>query len=102
MKTVWRKERGADDCWGIRLLLSLAVAASLPAFAGKNGFDSDTTTTSGQGNGEKTNDSANPDNNGQTTTTTTTSGPHGQIKSGDTSCNNCSTTTTTDEPGKNR
>jgi hypothetical protein len=85
------------------IVMALAVAGwSAPAFAVKNGFDTDTTTSSGQGNGGNTNDSANPDNNGQTTTTTTTSGPHGQVKQGDADCNNCSTTTTSDLPGKNR
>jgi hypothetical protein len=55
------------------------------------------TSTSTQGNSGRTNDSANPANQGQTTTTS--SGPPGQINQGNTGCNNC--TTVTDGPGRN-
>jgi len=57
-----------------------------------------TTSTSTQGNSGQTNTTANPNNQGQTTTTT--SGPPGQISGGNTSCNNC--TTTTSGPGRNQ
>jgi hypothetical protein len=84
--------------------IALVVGVSYPAFAeGKhNGFDSDTSTTSGQGSGGDFNPNANPDNDGQTTTTTETTGPAGQLKQGETDCNNCETTTTIDLPGNNR
>jgi hypothetical protein len=68
----------------------------------KTGFGSETETSSGQGNTSNTNNNANPDNQGQTTTTTTTEGPKGQLKQGNTDCNNCETETTVDLPGKNR
>jgi hypothetical protein len=81
----------------------LALAAS-PVFAeGKHkGWGEDSTSTSTQGNSGKTNPNANPENEGQTTTTTTTEGPKGQLKQDNFDCNNCSTTTETDLPGKNR
>jgi hypothetical protein len=56
----------------------------------KVGFDRD----SGQGNLDNDNANANEGNEGQTSV----SGPHGQVKQGNTDCNNCSQ----DLPGKNR
>jgi hypothetical protein len=70
--------------------LALAFAMGSPAFAAgkKTGFDTEAT----QGSGGKTNESANPENEGQTII----SGPHGQVKQGKTA------NTTVDLPGKNR
>jgi hypothetical protein len=90
----------------MRYLPILAAAATVALFAAqdpawaqgeKRGFGEDTTNT--QGNSGKTNENANPDNEGQTTTTTT--GPRGQLKQDNTDCNNCETAVT-DRPGKNR
>jgi hypothetical protein len=80
------------------LLIPLAVTVGLffaaqdPAWAQgkKSGFDRE----SGQGAKSKENTNANPNNQGQTTI----EGPHGQIKQGNTDCNNC----TQDLPGRNR
>jgi len=64
----------------------LTMASQAPAWAGHASVE---TTT--QGNSGKTNENANPDNNGQVTTTTT--GPKGQVDKGRTDCNNCDTST---------
>ena len=79
----------------ISVLAGLAILSwgLQPTMAAKNGFSSDTTKT--QGNGGKTNDNANPDNNGQVTTTT--SGPKGALKNDNTPDSNV--TTTTSGPG---
>ena len=84
--------------------LALAVAVAHPAFAAgkKVGFGQETDTSATQGSGGQTNESANPENEGQTIIIEETTGPRGQLKQDDTSCNNCETTTTTDLPGKNR
>jgi hypothetical protein len=78
---------------------ALALSVAGPGFAAgkKTGFGSETTST--QGNSGKENPNANPDNEGQTVTET--SGPRGQLKQGNTDCNNCSTETVS-LPGKSR
>ena len=70
--------------------LALAVAVSNPAFAAgkKTGFDREAS----QGSGGQTNDSANPENEGQLII----EGPHGQVKQGK------DANTTFDLPGKSR
>jgi hypothetical protein len=80
-------------------VLSLGLLTQAPAWAaGKhNGFKDGSVST--QGNGGQTNDSANPDNQGQTTTTY--EGPKGQIDQGNTGCNKCEPVSQ-DLPGKNR
>jgi hypothetical protein len=82
---------------GVAAALMLASQSPVWAQGMKTGFGEDTTRT--QGNSGKTNDNANPDNEGQTVTTTT--GPRGQLKNGNTGCNNCETLPP-DLPGKNR
>jgi hypothetical protein len=81
------------------LFLTAVAAAALIiaplAYAGglHNGFGSNS--TSGQGNIDNGNSNNSP-NSG--TATDTTTGPSGQLKKGNTDCNNC--TTTTSGPGK--
>ena len=84
--------------------LALAAAVANPAFAAgkKVGFGEETDTSATQGSGGQTNESANPENEGQTIIVEETTGPRGQLKQGSTECNNCETTTTVDLPGKNR
>ena len=84
--------------------LALAVAVANPAFAAgkKVGFAEETDTSATQGSGGQTNESANPENEGQTIIVEETEGPRGQLKQGSTDCNNCETTTTVDLPGRNR
>lgn len=80
-------------------LVALSLANPDPAWAQGQKKGHEETTQSTQGNSGKTNENANPDNEGQTTTETT--GPKGQLDKGNTDCNNCDTTVT-DLPGKNR
>ena len=75
------------------VVLTLAVLAS-PGWA-KVGFDSDSTDYLGNSQNE-----AEDGQGGEGTRTETTTGPHGQIKQGNTDCNPCETTTT-DKPGRN-
>ena len=79
--------------------IALALAMASPVFAAgkKVGFAEEETAT--QGSGGQENPNANPENEGQTVEETT--GPRGQVKQGNTDCNNCETTVI-DLPGKNR
>jgi hypothetical protein len=81
------------------LFLIASVASGAMAAGQKNGFGSETDSSSGQGNPDNTNVQ---NNEGTTTTTTTVEGPKGQLKQDNNDCNNCTTTTTVDLPGKNR
>ena len=84
--------------------IALALAVASPAFAAgkKVGFGNETDTSATQGSGGQTNESANPENEGQTIIIEETTGPRGQLKQDNTTCQTCETTTTTDLPGKNR
>jgi len=67
----------------VAIAAALTMASQAPAWAQgeKKGFATEET----QGNSGKTNENANPDNQGQVTTT----GPKGQVAKGNTDCNNC-------------
>ena len=84
--------------------VALAVAVANPAFAAgkKTGFGEETDTSATQGSGGQINESANPENEGQLIIIEETTGPRGQLKQDNTTCQTCETTTTTDLPGKNR
>ena len=79
------------------ILAGAAVTTTSWAQGNKTGFEEEEVAT--QGNSGKTNENANPENEGQTETTTT--GPKGQVDKGNLDCNNCETTVT-DLPGANR
>lgn len=92
-----RRNRRMETPVRIAVVFAAAMLAwfAAPALAAgqKTGFATTSTTT--QGNSGKTDDSANPDNQGLVTTI---SGPYGQVKQGKTA----NTTTTCDEPGHYR
>jgi hypothetical protein len=69
------------------LLIPLAATAAF-LFVAQGPAEAKFASTSTQGNSGKTNTNANPNNQGQTTTT----GPKGQLKQDNTSCNNCTST----------
>jgi hypothetical protein len=80
-------------------IVALALMAG-PAFAAKNGFGSNTDTSTTQGNsGKQSPTSGAADSSGTQTTTTTTSGPNGALKNGNSPDSNVTTTTTTSGPG---